>query len=972
MTKTYIICLSLLFYCICCADAQMQHLGSPSITNFSKTDYHAGTQNWHIQQDDKGIIYFANNKGLLEFDGTNWHIFPLPNRTIARSVNFDDNGRIYFGGQNEVGYLESNKRGKPTYISLTPLFPEEFKSFEDIWEIFIQPNGIYFCSKKSIFLLKDGQIEVIRPKNELFENFFKVDGKIYVQDLEEGLFEIKDDSLTLISKSNFFNNERIVAILPSENSQKLIFTFSNGLYLMDDAGITPWNVPSNDFFKTHQAYCAIQLVDGRYAVGTPQNGLLIINKKGEQELHLNKNKGLQNNTILSVMQDSQQNLWLGLDNGIDYAEINSPFSKIRTQEGITGTGYASIAHDNRLYLGTNQGLFFAEWNLNDSFGNISKFKPVKNGLGQVWNINKVGNEIIVGQHKGASYIEENKLTPFSNIQGAWKFMRLESNPDYAIEGTYSGLYLYKNQNGDSSKNSPPNWKLEGKIKGFDESARIFEEDLTGNIWVSHSYKGLYKIALTPDFKSVISVESYIGSNGLPDELVINVIKIRNELVFTTPAGVFKYDKLKDQFIPHQDFIEIFGENRKFHRLIEDNLGNIWFSVDSEFGVIQVEEKGVFNKFEVLYFNQIQDDLVDGFEHVYAFNEKNVFIGSEKGFTHYSPLDRKNRDFSFKTLIRKVTNITHGDSTFYWGNPTTEKLDFRYKMNDFRFTFSAPYYEKIGYLKYRFKLEGFESEWSDWATKTEKEYTNLSAGKYKFKVQAKNANSQLSDEANFEFKISPPWFWSWYSKLTYFILALLALYSFFRLITKREEKKTEAFKKEQTEKLELKEAEFKKEVQKSEGEIIKLRNDKLNTDINHKNSQLASATMHLVQKSEILMKIKNDLTNLQSDASPDVKRKIQQITRVIESDIQLDDNWEQFETYFDQVHENFFKRLRKKFPELTPKDQKLCAYLRMNLTTKEIAPLLNISVRGVEISRYRLRKKLELNSEVNLVAFILEV
>ena len=182
----------------------------------------------------------------------------------------------------------------------------------------------------------------------------------------------------------------------------------------------------------------------------------------------------------------------------------------------------------------------------------------------------------------------------------------------------------------------------------------------------------------------------------------------------------------------------------------------------------------------------------------------------------------------------------------------------------------------------------------------------------------------------------------------------------------------AFKKEQTEKLELKEAEFKEEVKKSEGEIIKLKNDKLNTDIKHKNSQLASATMHLVQKTEILMKIKNDLTNIQSDAATDVKKRIQQITRVIESDIQLDDSWEQFETYFDQVHENFFKRLRGKFPELTPKDQKLCAYLRMNLTTKEIAPLLNISVRGVEISRYRLRKKLGLNSEVNLVAFILEV
>jgi ligand-binding sensor domain-containing protein/DNA-binding CsgD family transcriptional regulator len=972
MRITPFVFLSLLLFNISTVTAQIKRVGSPSITNFSRSDYQAGTQNWAIQQDDKGILYFANNKGLLEFDGTNWLSFPLPNGTIVRSVNFDKSGKIYIGGQDEVGYLEANENGKRTYTSLTHLFPKSFKSFEDIWKIFIQDDNIYFCSEKAVFLLQGDQLQVIKPRSQRFENFFEKGNRIFVQDFGEGLFEIKNSQLLPISNSNIFLNERIIAILPHDNNQSLVFTFSKGLYLMKDAEIRPWDAGANDFLKTHQAYCAIELNDGKYAIGTPQNGLIIINRNGELEMHLNKNKGLQNNTILCIIQDTQQNLWLGMDNGIDYAEINSPFSKIRTQEGITGTGYASIAHNGKLYLGTNQGLYFMDWQEGNSNINNAKFRPVKNGLGQVWNINKVNDGIIVGQHKGTSYLDKNEIVPFSNVQGAWKFLALKSNPAYAIGGTYSGLYLYIDQNYNPNNNKLPKWKLEGKIKGFDESARIFEEDSEGVIWVSHTYKGLYKISLTEDLREVKKLNLFSGSNGLPNELIINVVKIRNELVFTTPKGIFKYDNSTNQFIPHQDFIKIFGEKRNFRRLVQDNLGNIWFSVDNEFGVIKEEEEGVFNKFKVLYFNQIQEDLVDGFEHIYAYDENNVFIGTEKGFVHYSPLKKKDTEFSFKILIRKVTSITHSDSTFYWGNPTSENFNFHYKMNDFRFAFSAPYYEKISYLKYRFKLEGFENTWTDWSTKTEKEYTNLPAGEYHFKVQARNAYGQLSNEDSFDFKISPPWYWSWYAKIGYLLLGLLGLYSLIKLISKKEEKKTEAFKKEQTEKLELKEVEFKKEVEKSEGEIIKLRNDKLNTDINHKNSQLASATMHLVQKSEILMKIKNDLTNLQSDASHDIKRKIQQITRVIESDIQLDDNWEQFETYFDQVHENFFKRLRKKYPELTPKDQKLCAYLRMNLTTKEIAPLLNISVRGVEISRYRLRKKLGLNSDVNLVAFILEV
>ena len=256
----------------------------------------------------------------------------------------------------------------------------------------------------------------------------------------------------------------------------------------------------------------------------------------------------------------------------------------------------------------------------------------------------------------------------------------------------------------------------------------------------------------------------------------------------------------------------------------------------------------------------------------------------------------------------------------------------------------------------------------WTPKTEKEYTNLIAGDYQFSVQARNAYGQESSQANFSFVIHPPWYLTIYAKIGYFILVIFSVLALFKFASKREEKKTEAFKIVQTKKLESKEA----EVKKSEGEIIKLRNEKLQTDIKHKNSQLAASTMHLVQKTEILMKIKTDLDNLSSTVTPEVKRKIVQISRTIDSDIRLDNNWEQFEMHFDQVHENFFKRLRSQFPDLTPKDQKLCAYLRMNLSTKEIAPLLNISVRGVEISRYRLRKKLGLDSEVNLVAFILSL
>lgn len=972
MRRFYTCLIFYLFLNVLPLEAQYKPLGSPTITNFSRSDYQAGTQNWTIRQDKRGIMYFANNKGLLEFDGTTWQIFPLPNGTIVRSLMFDKD-KLYIGGQNELGYMEFDQKGKNIFTSLTPLIPPELRSFEDIWKIFLQEDEVFFCSEKAVFQLSGKTIKVIKPNNGRFENFFQLAGKIYIQEKEKGLYSLEKGRLIPLADGTKFSDQRIIAMLPHSESQYLIITLAQGLFIMDSEGIRPLETEVSDFLKTYQAYCGIQLNDGRYAIGTIQNGLLIINREGTASLHLNHEKGLQNNTILGIFQDIQQNLWLALDNGIDYAEINSPFSIIRSVEGISGTGYASIVSQNNLYLATNQGLFYTPWTNEKSPLSVNKFKPVENASGQIWSLNQLGNSVIVGKHDGAFYLDKEQTEPLSSIQGAWKFMELKKFPGFALEGTYSGLVLYQNSN---PPDHAPNWQLVRKLDGLEESARIFEEDEDGDIWVSHAYKGLFKIELSEDLKSIKKKTVYNASNGLPVGLFINVSKIRKEVIITTQMGVFRYDKEKDQFIEHEEFTNIFGKGRKIHRLIEDQIGNIWFAVDTDFGVIKVQEQGVFNKVKRFYFNQIQEDLVDGFEHIYAYDESNIFIGSEKGFIHYNPLQNKNTAFPFKILIRKVTSITSGDSTLYLGKKDLDSLFsskvFHYNMNDFRFSFSAPYYEKINHIHYRFKLEGFEDAWSKWDSKTEKEYTNLPAGDYQFKVQARNAYGQISSEEFFTFKILPPWYASLYAKMAYFFLAIIGLIGLVKYISRREKKKTEAFKMEQTKKFEEKEAEFKKEVEKSESEIIKLRNDKLQTDINHKNSQLASATMHLVQKSEILAKIKNDLNNLLSDVSADNKKKIQQISRAIEADIRLDNSWDQFEFHFDQVHEDFFKRLRKRFPELTPKDQKLCAYLRMNLSTKEIAPLLNISIRGVEISRYRLRKKLSLDSETNLVAFILAI
>ncbi|MCB0638615.1 MAG: hypothetical protein KDC54_18420, partial [Lewinella sp.] len=370
-------------------------------------------------------------------------------------------------------------------------------------------------------------------------------------------------------------------------------------------------------------------------------------------------------------------------------------------------------------------------------------------------------------------------------------------------------------------------------------------------------------------------------------------------------------------------------------------------------------------------------LVDGFESIYALDDRHVLIATERGFTNYDPHRGDHRDsLPFNVLIRRVMTLSPRDSLLFSdglgpGSPDAGLIALRHNFNSLRFTYVAPFFEHLGQIQYRYRLEGYEDEWSDWSYRQEKDLTNLPPGDYLFQVEARNAYGQISEAAAFAFVIRPPWYASSVARGIYILLGIIGLIALFYLYSHRLNRERTAMAQEQAATIARKEAIFREEQEKSEAEIIRLRNENLRADIQHKNAQLASSTMHLVQKSETLQGIKQELEKLlQGKVNSDEKRKIRQLVHTLEDDIRLDNMWEQFDTYFDQVHGNFLQNLREAYPNLTPKDQRLCAYLRMNLSTKEIAPLMNISVRGVEISRYRLRKKLDLDTSTNLTDFLM--
>lgn len=934
---------------------QVKTIGTPNIQNYPKSVYKAATQNWGIAQDNNGFMYFANNDGLLCFDGLHWSLSKVSDSSPLRSVFVDNNNNMYVGLGNDFGLFTRNEPELPVFTSLKYLLPPECKEFEDIWRIHETSEGIVFQSYKYLFLYKNGKIEIIKPKTS-FRFSFKIDNRLFVQEPNLGVFELSNGTLTQLPYGEKYTDKNISAILKTETNKLLICTERNGIYKFENGKIEKWNTPVSNFIEKNKLYSATTISGNYIAFGTILNGLVIADSDGAIIQVLNSTNGMQNNTILSSFADMDGNLWLGLDNGIDYVEINSPISFIGKASDL-GSGYCCKVFNENLYLGTNQGLYVKPFN---RANNNQPFELVANTAGQVWFLEEFNGQLICGHNLGTFVVEQKKARKISDIAGAWKYIRLKNNSDYLIGGHYDGLVLLK-----QGKNG---WEFHKKLEGFTESSRYIKQSNDGEIWISHGTKGIFKIELD-GLDKISKFEQYSVEAGLPSQKSNKLIEFNNELYISTINRVYKYDTALNRFIVAEGVNEKLTIDGRIKVLEEDEAGNLWFIADNETGVLRHNEDLTYTKIAAP-FKKLRNKLVTEFEFIYPLNNENIFIGLDDGFAHYNSKVPKFYSESFSSFIITV-EVPNIDSIFYC-NSTKTKVDVElpFRKNALRFSFAAPFYENLLELKFSYYLENYSDDWSDWNTDNYKDFTNLWEGEYNFKVKALNLYGTESEIAEFRFEIKPPLYRSKIAYFIYIIFTILLIYILIRFILYRMEYVKTREKEKHKNKLRLQEEKFQHQALITEKEIIKLRNDKLRAEKVHRDKELANQTMGIIQKNKFLMRVNEELQRIQnSTTDATVITQMVLIKKRIKKELDVKQQNKLFETYFEDVHSDFFKRLKEKYPQLTPNDLKLCAYIRMNISTKEIATLLNISYRGVEISRYRLRKKIELSREINLSTFL---
>ncbi len=912
-------------------------------------------------------MYFGNNDGILEFDGTNWNIYPLPNASVVRSV-LAVGDTIYAGAFDEIGFLAPDNQGRLQWHSLNHLVPDKYTRFSEIWHIYATSDRIIFQSFLYIFIYENNQIRVIEPPSDL-SLMHDANDRLYVADKENGFFIFKDDSLQLLSNDPVFFRNEVRFVLPYRQNKLLIGTSNEGVLVWDGSNIQPWDVNINKQLVRDNLYSGIQLSDGDFAFGTISNGLFVTKKDGDLLQHINRYKGLQNNTILSLFEDRRKNLWLGLDNGIDYAETSSPLTFMNYIFNIEST-YASIIHNDLFYVGTNQGLFAArKVDLRNSLHVGDIFRLVEGTEGQVWSLEVIDGALLCGHNFGAFQIDGFNVQKISDIRGFWSFMKPTDVEDTLIAGTYTGLVSFVRKDG--------NWHFLREIEGFNESARSFFMDDKNNLWVAHGYRGLYKLALNSELSKVNKIDHYFNSNGLPESLPYNIQVFNNEMFVSTHEGIYAYDHSTGYFNDDNHFSKLLGEKTFVDKTYQDSFGNLWYFTEKHMGVLRLLEDGTYRDIKAPFFG-LNDHIIPAFQNIFVSDRQHAYIGSQKGLVHYDPNIIKDYNYTEGLFFTAITFYGRKKPvSFYYFSAllkkqNDEKIRMPFALNSVSFRFTTPAFENSHKVVYSHRLIGLEDKWSDWDALNFKEYTNLREGNYVFEVKARNAFGIESAVRQFRFTVAPPLWRSTAAYLIYafFLLLIIAVNIYYirkRILRIRQREKIRHEKR-----LARREQMFKEKSELSEKEILHLRNESLQNEMRHKNQELANATLHLIQKNKTLTKLKNELTQVlksMPDDNPE-KHNVNKLLKKVNRDLRNEKNWELFNSYFDEVHQDFINRLKETYSDLTPKELRLCAYLRMNISTKEIAPLMNISIRGVEISRYRLRKKLELNHKENLADFII--
>ncbi|MDI6402473.1 triple tyrosine motif-containing protein, partial [Balneolaceae bacterium ANBcel3] len=730
-----------------------KHNGFPVIKNYSSEEYDRHIQNLAVTSDSDGIVFIANMTGVLRFDGVNWSFIELPNLS-ALSISSDDKGIVFVGGNGEFGHLVKRATENPYVKEI--VFESLSEGLQDtlnigmIWNTLSHDGVVYFQDRNHVFRYEEGKLTTIQATSH-FINIFKAQDAVYVREHGIGVREVTENGLVDWEYGSLFRERSIQAYLQT-TSGDVVCSFLECFHF-DRGQMTEFTSEAADYLRKYNIHEALLLSDGTIAIATRNGGVVHLQKDGRLAGIYTKDHGLASNTVFGLYEDVEAGLWVATINGISRLELQLPLRRYDQRFGIHEVILGMTRFKDSYYFTAPGGIYQMSENgtllLHDNIRTCRQIYVVEEQLYALCS------DRLVQYHEGR----------FRNLSGS------EFAHNVVFDSATRGVAIHETGITVFEINESA---IEKHYQIMDASVRsrsaIAHEDI---YWIGTSEDGVYRLQLEMEENEITGhlLKNYVthqdNDTGRNNAFVV---QLRGEpAILTWEKGILRYDEQADSLYKDTESWNRFSDpGHQYFRAVEDDIGGIWMQTQE--GIMAdipccPELERVTNA----VLSRIRDRQLNS---MYCDPAGYIWFMTDQG------LIRMETDHHYEyqeTFFTSVANINSRRDTLLVSYPGDEPYVFPYENNELRFTFFAATYNDPEMSEFRVRLEGFDSEWSDWSGETWKDYTNIPEGSYRFLVQARNVYGVISSSRPVLLVIQPPWYRTWWAYITYFLLFSGILY-----------------------------------------------------------------------------------------------------------------------------------------------------------------------------------------------------
>ena len=900
---------------------------TPLVQNYPPEQYGADNQNWAIEQSDSGMLFVANQSRVLLFDGNRWESVFVPNAQNIRSIKVVED-RLYVGGSMSIGFYQITSRGLEDYSEIKGLEHQNIDVGEEFWNITQLDERLFLQSKRAIYEVVENQLVLRTPFESDRPESFSHNEDLYFFSSKEAI--------------RFSSGEYRRFVLPELSSAFVGMYQRNGAqFLVNEMGET-YRLNSGDLIKeanpfvdlksSDQIYDLISLRSGYLVVGTISSGLHVYDAEGNLLYVLDKRSGLNNNTVLGLFQSVTGRVWVALDQGVASFIPNSNLSEFRFGFEDIGVVYTATNYRDNLYVGTNQGLYLFNQELNE-------FEFVSGTRGQAWNLKTLGNQLYCFHDKGLFKIKGSKASLIDAQTGYWSASEHVDSKGVSsyVLGGYNGVYIYR----------PTRNPVVEKVNGFNTPSR-FVELLDDVIVVNHESLGVFLL----DFdwnKLVVRSEKQIPALGTASSLFL----LEDELYYNSSEGVFSVEKGALRY--HRELTALISDPivRPSQNSYQPNEAS--FLSKEKVIRLRVSNTGDYIAIEeFLPETRLSSFGVSGFENMNAISSHEYLIGLKDGFLVLDTNLNNEEPTSFPVwplsleVARQDEFVSLLPQEFHLLKAEESTIRVRYTHPSFSERYPAAY---------EYELTSERDTITDRSQSTLKTYYNLQPGSYSLSTKVIGVNGEtLASSKPIRFEIDKPWYqtvqFTLYLIFSGLIISFIAS-ALVRVVYKRRERKI----REENERL------LETNQLREENRISQLKNKHLENELELRKRELTGVYEAEIRRNALLKDLKAQISKAKSE------KPVEEITALIDKQLEDDSDWTKFESAFNELDFEFIANLNKRHQGLTRQEVRLLVYIRLNLSNKEISELLNIGLKSVEMKRYRVRKKLGLEKSQNLSEYI---